>query len=135
LIKALRNIKEVRQQMTDFTGRLANDCPKEIKDMTEAINKKLTGVEEALHQTKAKSSQDILNFPIRLDDKLSGLYDGIASGNGAPSKQAKEAYAVIGGQIDAELNKLKVILNDDLPKLNQLIHAKSMPVIGIKKEN
>jgi photosystem II stability/assembly factor-like uncharacterized protein len=134
LIKAVKNIKEVRDQMNGYTTRLGKDCPKEVKDMMEAVGKKLTGVEEALHQTKAKSSQDVLNYPIRLDDKLSGLYDNAASGNGAPSKQVKEAYAVIGGLIDVELNKLKAIMNEDLPKLNQLIHEKAVPVIGVKKD-
>ncbi len=134
LIKAVKNIKEVREQMNGYTTRLGKDCPKEVKEMMEAVGKKLTGVEETLHQTKAKSSQDVLNYPIRLDDKLSGLYDNAASGNGAPSKQVKEAYAVIGGLIDVELNKLKTIMNEDLPKLNQLIHEKAIPVIGVKKD-
>jgi hypothetical protein len=133
-LNTLKSIKELREQMNGFTARLGKDCPKEIKDMTEAVNKKLTPIEEALHQTKAKSGQDVLNFPIRLDDKLSGVYDNAASGNGAPSKQVKEAYAVISGLIDAEITKFKTVLNEDVPKLNQLIREKTLPVIGLKKE-
>jgi hypothetical protein len=102
--------------------------------MMDSVGKKMTSVEEALHQTKAKSSQDVLNYPIRLDDKLSNLYGNAAAGNGALSKQSKEAYAVIGGQIDEQLNKLKNILETDMVKLNQLIREKALPVIGLKKE-
>ena len=133
-LKTLKGIKELREQMNGFTARLDKDCPKEVKEMIDSINKKLKPIEEALHQTKAKSGQDVLNFPIRLDDKLSNVYNNASAGNGAPGKQVKEAYAVISGLIDAEINKFKVVLNDDVPKLNKLIREKTLPVIGLKKD-
>lgn len=133
-IKTLKSIKDLRSQMNEYTGRLGKDCPKEIKDQADAIHKKITAVEEALHQTKAKSGQDVLNYPIRLNDKLSNVYDNAFSGNGAPSKQVKEVYADISSKIDAEINKFKTVLNTDLPQLNQLIRDKQLPVIGLKKD-
>ena len=133
-IKALKNIKMLREQMNGFTARLEKDIPKEVKESIDAINKKLTPIEEALHQTKAKSGQDVLNYPIRLDDKLSNVYNNASAGNGAPGKQVKEAYAAISGLIDEQLNKLKSVMNEDVPKLNQLIRDKAVPVIGLKKD-
>ncbi len=134
VMKALKNIKDVRQQMTDFNTRNGKDVPKEIKQQIDTINKQMTVVEEALHQTKAKSGQDVLNYPIRLDDKLAGVYRAATVGNIAPSKQAREAYAELAGQIDVQLGKLKKIMTEDVGRLNQLIHEKTLPVIGLKKE-
>ena len=94
----------------------------------------MTSIEEALHQTKAKSGQDVLNFPIRLDDKISGLYDFAASGSAAPARQVKVAYAELSGQADVQLDKLKKIIEVDLVQFNQLIREKSLPLIGLKKE-
>ncbi len=133
-IKALKNIKELRQQLTDFSSRNGKDIPKEVKQQIDTINKQITVVEEALHQTKAKSGQDVLNFPIKLDDKLASVYNVVAAGNAAPSKQAKQAYVELAAQIDDQLAALKKIMNDDVSKLNQLIHEKMLPVIGLKKE-
>jgi hypothetical protein len=93
----------------------------------------MTVIEEALHQTKAKSGQDVLNYPIRLDDKISGLYDFASSGNSAPARQVKEAFAELGSQADVQLNKLKKIMEEDLVKFNAMIREKGLPVIGIKK--
>jgi hypothetical protein len=107
--------------------------PKEVKQQMDTVNKQMTAVEEALHQTKAKSGQDVLNFPIRLDDKLSSIYNASAAGTGI-TKQAKDAYADLVVKIDEQLNKLKKIMSDDVAKLNQLIHEKTLPVIGVKKE-
>ena len=132
--KAGKNIRDIRKQLNDFTDKLGKDCPKEIKQQADTINKQMTVIEEALHQTKAKSGQDVLNFPIRLDDKISGMYDFAASGNSAPAKQVKEAFAELSDQADVQLNKLKKIMEEDVAKFNQLIREKALPVIGVKKE-
>jgi photosystem II stability/assembly factor-like uncharacterized protein len=132
--KAIKNIRDVRKQLNDFTGRLGKDCPPEIKKQADSINKQMTAVEETLYQTKAKSGQDVLNFPIRLNDKISGLYDYAESGAAAPSKQVRETYTELSAQADAQLNKLKNIFSNDLVKFNQLVREQALPLIGVKKE-
>jgi photosystem II stability/assembly factor-like uncharacterized protein len=132
--QSIKNIRDVRKQLNDYTARLGKDCPPDVKQWADTINKQMTAVEEALYQTKAKSSQDVLNFPIRLNDKIAGLYDYAASGYGAPAKQVKDVYEVLAGQADVQLNKLKAIFNNDLAKFNQLIREKAVPFIGVKKE-
>lgn len=135
VIKALQNIKELRKQMAEFKEKWTIDSTiKDVTSMMDSIGKKMTSIEEALHQTKAKSGQDVLNYPIRLDDKLSNIYGNAAAGNGALSKQSKDAYAVIGGQIDVQLNMLKNILETDIVKLNQMIRDRALPVIGLKRD-
>ena len=44
----------------------------------------------------------------------------------------KDAYAELVVPIDEQLNKLKKIMSEDVVKLNQLIHEKTLPVIGVK---
>lgn len=135
VIKALKNIKELKQQMTDLTARSGKGIPKEIKQQIDTINRQMTAVEEALHQTKAKSSQDVLNYPIRLDDKLASVYNAAAAGNTAPSRQVRQAYAELEILVNAELTKLKKVMEGDVVQLNKMIHEKAVPVIGIKKED
>lgn len=130
--KGIKDIRTLRSQINEFVARQGRECPKEVKDMATAINKELTSIEETLYQTKSKSGQDPLNFPIRINDKLSGLFDVVNSGVAAPSKQSKEVYAELSSQADAQLNKLKKIVGEDIPKFNQLIREKSLNVIGVK---
>ena len=132
--KAGKNIRDIRKQINEFMDKQGKDVPKEIKQQADTINKQMTAIEEALHQTKAKSGQDVLNYPIRLDDKISGLYDFASSGNCAPAKQVKEAFAELGGQADIQLNNLKKMLDEDLVKFNTMIREKALPVIGVKKD-
>ncbi len=129
---AIKNIGKVRKQIDDFVALQGKDIPKELKATGDSIKKKMTTIEEALHQTKAKSGQDVLNYPIRLDDKISGLYDFASSGYVAPAQQVKDAYTDLAGQADVQLNNLKAILKNDLPAYNEMIRKSSLPIIGIK---
>ena len=126
---AQKKIADLRKQMNDYSDRLGKDCPKDVTAMMDSIKKKLTTVEEALHQTKAKSGQDVLNYPIKLDDKLSSVYRVAAAGVNAPSQQVLEAYEVVASAIDEQLANLKSLENNELPALNALIHQKTLPII------
>ena len=132
--KAIKNIRELRVQINDFIGRQGKDTSREIKQMADSINKQMTKIEEALYQTKAKSGQDVLNYPIRLNDKIGGLYSYAESGNYAPTKQVRETYSDLSGQADIQLNTLNKILTEEIPRFNQLIREKQLPVIGVKKD-
>ena len=127
--KGIKNIRSLRNQINDFVGKQGKDCPADVKEAANSITKKLTAIEEVLYQTKAKSGQDVLNYPIRLNDKLSGVFDAANSGNMAPSKQAKEVYASLAAQCDEQLNLLKKLTEDDIAKFNQLVREKALPVI------
>ncbi|MCB9054461.1 MAG: glycosyl hydrolase [Chitinophagales bacterium] len=133
--KAVKDIRALRSQINDFTQRQEKGAVKEVKQMADSINQMLTEIEETFYQTKAKSSQDVLNYPIRLNDKLSGLFDAANSGNMAPPKQAKDVYVVLEKQCDEQLLKLKNIQDNEISELNHMIREKALPVIGLKKEN
>jgi hypothetical protein len=129
--KAIKDIRLIRSQLTEFTSR-ADSSGKDLKPLADTINKKLTAVEEALYQTKAKSGQDVLNFPIRLNDKISGIYDFAASGNNPPSQQAIESFTYLSAEADKHLAVFKQVMQNEVRRLNQLIYQKTIPVIGVK---
>jgi len=130
--KAIKDVRALRAQISSFIGLQGKDVPKEIKQMADSINKSLNSVEETLYQTKSKSGQDVLNYPIKLNDKLAGVFDVANSGNFPPSKQALDVYNDLASQIDVQLKKLDAIKNKDIPAFNELIRQKALPVIGVK---
>jgi hypothetical protein len=132
--KGIKNIRSLRSQIQDFTGKMDKQANKDIQSMADSIQKSLTATEEALYQTKSKSGQDVLNFPIRLNDKLAGLYGVASSGENPPSKQEIETYADLEGQSDVQLNRLKKLMQEDIPRLNKMILSRQVPVIGVKEE-
>ncbi|MEC9092447.1 MAG: hypothetical protein VX438_07065, partial [Planctomycetota bacterium] len=77
--------------------------------------------------------QDPLNFPIRLNNKLSALAGVVATGDYRPTQQAKEVYAQVSSKIDQELQVLGVIFAKEIPELNRLIEKQKIPAIFVEE--
>jgi hypothetical protein len=127
--RGIKTIRDVREQLNNLNKRVKDDS--EIADAAKAIDKKLTAVEEALYQTKAKSSQDVLNFPIRLNNKLASVAGTAGMGDFRPTDQAEQVRKELTEQTDAELAKLRQVLTGDLPKFNELLSKKKVPGVFV----
>ena len=127
--RGIKSICDVREQLTNLGKRVKGDP--DITDAAKAIDKKLTAVEEALYQTKAKSSQDVLNFPIRLNNKLASVAGTVGVGDNRPTDQAEQVRKELTQQIDEELAKLRRVLSEDLPKFNELLGKKKVPGVFV----
>jgi photosystem II stability/assembly factor-like uncharacterized protein len=129
----VKDIRTMRAQIQDFMSRQDREAAKEVKTLADSVQRQLTRIEETIHQTRAKSSQDVLNYPIRLNDKLSGLFDAANSGINPPSKQVREVYAELAKQVDAAIADFRSLQSNEIMQLNRLIREKELPVIGVKK--
>jgi photosystem II stability/assembly factor-like uncharacterized protein len=126
----IERIREVRKQLTDLRTRIGkDDKAKPIVDAAKDLDKKMTAIEEALYQTKNRSSQDPLNFPIRLNDKLASVADSAATGDFAPTAQHHAVYAGLAQQIDAQLTQLRALWDKDLPALNALVKQSEIAAV------
>ena len=130
---AILQVRSIRSQLQALNGRLDSGAAP-VKKLSDSIIHQLTAVEESLYQTKSKSSEDMLNFPIRINDKLSGLYGIAAAGYAVPSKQAREVFADLSAKADVQLDRLKTIIRDQLSALNKMIYERQVPVISTKVE-
>ena len=130
--KGLKTINKVKSQIADFTAGINKSENKDLKILGDSIIKKLTTVEEALYQTKSKSGQDVLNYPIRLNDKLAGLYGVASSGENAPSAQVVATFADLSAQSDKQLGILKMIMDNDISRFNKIVLDKKLPLISMK---
>ena len=132
--QAIIDIREIRKQMKGYTDMLKdNENAKEVLEKAKAIDAEMTKVEEALYQTKNRSGQDPLNFPIRLTDKLGGVGALSNAGDVRPTKQAYEVKKELSQQVDEQLGSFKKIKEQELPAFNALIRQKAIDPIMIKE--
>ncbi len=129
---AIKDIRTAREQIKTVTGKLEGDEYKDLKDKANEIIKSMTKVEEALYQTKNRSGQDPLNFPIRLNNKLGHLNSLEGMGSYKPTDQAIAFKKEITAEIDAELNKLKDVFGKQIPEFNAMVKAKQLDAVIIK---
>jgi len=130
---AIVQIRDVRKQVEDLLKRV-KDQPgaKVVNDAGTTLNKNLISVEEALYQTKNQSSQDPLNFPIRLNNKLAALGGVVSGSETPPTDQSFVVYDEIAAQIEAQLQRLGQLMKSDVPAFNQLVHDQNIPAVVVK---
>ena len=127
-------LRGVRDQAKTASERAkGSESEKAIQEAADALSKKLTAVEEALYQTKNRASQDPLNYPIRLNNKLAALGGTVARADAAPTAQSYAVYDELVARIDAELATLDRVLADDVPAFNRLVREKEIPAVRIAK--
>ncbi|GGK61873.1 WD40/YVTN/BNR-like repeat-containing protein [Rufibacter glacialis] len=132
---AISKIREARTQMNAVTARFTGRADmKDVLDAAKAMNQKMTEVEETLYQTKNRSGQDPLNYPIRLNNKLANLGSQASVGDFRPTDQMYAFQKEVTAQIDAQLQKLNQVFTTDLPALNQLIRSKNVDAIMLKEK-
>jgi photosystem II stability/assembly factor-like uncharacterized protein len=127
---AIIQIRDLRDQITAVNKRMKND-PREktIADQGKALDKKMTVVEEALIQTKAKSGQDVLNFPVRLNNHLAALGGVVESADTAPTRQSYEVFDMVSKDVDEQLAKWKEIVATDVAAYNNLVKQQDVPTL------
>jgi hypothetical protein len=93
----------------------------------------MTEVEEALYQTRNKSRQDPLNFPIRLTNKLAHINALIGSGDFPPTDQDREVRDTLTQQIDQQLTRFYTLKKIEIPAFNEAVKAKAVNVIMLEE--
>ena len=131
---AIIQIRDLRDQINTLNKRLKDDPrAKAVADAGKSLDKKMTEVEEALIQTKAKSSQDVLNFPIRLNNQLVALGGVVSSADSAPTKQSYEVFDLLSKAVDEQLAKWKDIVASDVASYNNLMKQQDVPALILTK--
>ena len=105
-----------------------------VKDTGARLSSQLSGVEEALYQVRNRSSQDPLNYPIRLNNKLAALLGAVEGVPGRPTQQTYQVFEQFEGELDAQLNTLQQILDADLAAYNQLLQSKQLEPVVVRRE-
>ena len=127
--EAVLRIRNVKEQVSD---RLTKTKDSAITTAAEPLVARLTAVEGEIYQYRNRSSQDPLNYPIRLNNKLAALAGVVGSADTAPTAQSYAVYDEVVTQIDAQLQKLAQIMSTDVPAFNKLVRDQNIPAVVVK---
>ncbi|MBV8895554.1 MAG: hypothetical protein JO051_03505 [Acidobacteriaceae bacterium] len=134
--QAIIQIRDVRKQIDELTARLreSNDSAKAktVLDRAHSLSKELTDIEEALYQTKSKASEDPLNFPVKLNNKLAALLTAVEEADTQPTASQQQVYEDLATGINAQINKLKQVMESGVPAFNRFVKEQDVPAIAVK---
>jgi len=102
-----------------------------IAELSETIGDQLTAIEEKIYQTRNESSQDILNYPPRLDNKILDVMSSVQSADARPTDGAIELFRDLRSELDGYLAELDGVVGEEIAQLNSLVREKSAPAVLI----
>jgi photosystem II stability/assembly factor-like uncharacterized protein len=126
---AVNEIRRLKSEVADRAAKLPAAQRGDYAAISNAFTTALSQVEDSLYQTKNRSGQDPLNFPIRLNNRIGALMGVIGSADGRPTAQSYQVYDVVSKELNVQLSKLRGILNADLPKINAMLKAAGLAEI------
>jgi hypothetical protein len=129
---AVKKIRFVKREIEDRRKRISADRQASFVTAATALEQALSQIEDSLYQTKNRSGQDPLNYPIRLNNKIGALMGVVGSADGRPTQQSYAVFTELSQELDRELAALKRTLDAGLPRLNGMLKDAGLPAIEAK---
>ena len=125
---AINTLRNVRQQIDDWLKRTQQQAIfEQLTSVGQSVKEKLKAIEDELIQSKAKTRQDTLNYPVKLNGKLAGLAGVVANAQAAPTRQAYAVFDDLCQRIDVQLKQLQEVLDTDVATFNVLLRENNVP--------
>ncbi|WCO01572.1 WD40/YVTN/BNR-like repeat-containing protein [Psychroserpens ponticola] len=131
--KSIKKIRNIKEQLSAFEAQYKdNEDLKELLEKAKAIKEDFTKIEEALYQTKNRSGQDPLNFPIRLTNKLGHLNALVGMGDFAPTDQDIAVKNELSAEIKVQLNAFDMLISDEISAFNSAFNEKQLNYLFVE---
>ena len=131
----INDIREIRKAVTEYMKAVKDTVIiSNFQKITKPMLKNLDDLEQNLLQNKAKAMQDLLAYPIRLNDKMAGIAGVVSSADTKPTKASHDVFNDISSKIDKTSEKLKKIVDEDVPAFNNLVKQNQLPAINLKQK-
>jgi photosystem II stability/assembly factor-like uncharacterized protein len=125
--EAVIRIRSLKTQIADRTGKATDQS---LKTVAQTLTDKLTDVEGEIYQYRNRSSQDPLNYPIRLNNKLAALQGIVESGDNKPTDQSYTVFKDLSSRLDQQLARLDALARTELTALNKILAARKLEMVG-----
>ena len=133
--QSIKKIRNINSQLSAFEKQYKeNIATKDLREKSKKLREDLEEIEKALYQTKNRSGQDPLNFPIRLTNKLAHLNSLVGMGDFAPTDQDVAVKNMLTQQIESELNKFDKLVNDEVSAFNESFNAMQLNYLFVQED-
>jgi photosystem II stability/assembly factor-like uncharacterized protein len=124
--EAVVRIRRIKDQIA---AALTKSRDAKITAAGQSLAGKLTAIEGEIYQYRNRSSQDPLNYPIRLNNKLAALQTLVEFGDNRPTDQSYAVFEDLSERLGTQLAGLDSIARIDLAALNKMLVRKKIPPI------
>ena len=137
--KAHQSIKKIRgisRQLDAFIAQYKEqEATAELVEKAEKLKTGFEDIEKALYQTKNRSVQDPLNFPIRLTNKLGHLNRLVSIDDFPPTDQDIAVKNELTAKINTQLNAFDELISKEIKEFNQAFNQLQLDYLFIENDN
>ena len=117
--QSIKKIKKINNQLKSFTTQYKDDeRTAELREKAKTMQEEFGKIEKELYQTKNRSGQDPLNFPIKLTNKLGHLNSLVGMGDFGPTDQDVAVKNELTAAINTQLDAFDTMLDAEVTKFN-----------------
>lgn len=133
--KSIKKIRKINSQLEAFQKQYKEN--EEVKDLIEKAKKlgdQFSEIEKALYQTKNRSGQDPLNFPIKLTNKLAHLNSLVGMDDFPPTEQDIAVKNELTQKINVELVKFENLVSQEVSEFNAAFNNLNLNYLFIEED-
>jgi len=117
--QSIKKIRKINTQLTAFSSQYADDARTEaLREKAKEMQEKFGNIEKELYQTKNRSGQDPLNFPIKLTNKLGHLNSLVGIGDFGPTAQDIAVKNELKVAIEKQLKEFDALIDQEVNNFN-----------------
>lgn len=118
--QSMKKIRKINSQLEAFIKQYEKDeTVKELVEKAKDLKESFAEIEKALYQTKNKSNQDPLNFPIKLTNKLGHLNSLVTMDDFPPTAQDIAVQIELSKQIEEQLAAFDALVDKEIAAFNK----------------
>ncbi|WP_203294922.1 WD40/YVTN/BNR-like repeat-containing protein [Luteirhabdus pelagi] len=133
--KSIKKIRNINGQLQAFQEQYKNnEAVADLVEKAEKLSDSLSTIEKALYQTKNRSGQDPLNFPIRLTNKLAHLNSLVSMDDFPPTDQDIQVKNELTRKIEDELERFNRLISEEVTAFNKGFINKRLNYLFVEEE-
>lgn len=132
--QSIKKIRKITSQLDAFTKQYkGNSTTADLVEKTQEMKKGFEEIEKALYQTKNRSGQDPLNFPIRLTNKLAHLNSLVSLDDFPPTEQDIAVKNELTTKIKAQLSAFDAMVDKEIKEFNKAFNDLNLNYLFIEE--
>lgn len=132
--QSIKKIRAITKKLDAFTKQYKdNEATKALVEKAKTMKEGFGEIEKALYQTKNRSNQDPLNFPIRLTNKLAHLNSLVSIDDFPPTAQDIAVKNEMTTKINTQLAAFDALVAEEMKAFNAEFNNLGLEYLSIEE--
>ncbi len=132
--QSIKKIRAINEKLDEFIKKYKDDeATNALVEKAKKMKEEFGAIEKELYQTKNRSNQDPLNFPIKLTNKLAHLNSLVSIDDFPPTNQDIAVKNELSAQITKQLKAFDKLVDQEIGAFNNEFNQLKLDYLSIEE--